>query len=838
MIKKKLFKYASVLLCASMMAMSLAACGTGTSSIPADNSTAIVSQNGDSTLEKVLNDTLFKSEYTDASATENKKEETVYVFADASGKQSKLIINERLKNASKAVTINDTTMLKNISNINGNEPFTVSGNQVTWNADGNDITYQGDTNETTPVTMQVKYYLNDKEISPDALAGKSGRVTIRFDYTNHLKKSIVVNGTQKDAYVPFTMVTGMILPSDKFSNIKVTNGKLIESSKGNIVVGAAMPGLKESLNISFDGKAADFDIPEYFEVTADVNDFELDMTMSVAASNLFTDMNFDDLSSDEITDKMDTLTDAGDQLEDGSKQLADGMSTLYDKVPQLKEGVAALNDGAGQLKDGTDKLDNGAQSLVDGAAQLDGGASSLEDGASALDTGAGSLQTGLSTYTAGVASAADGGDQLVDGAGQLLAGINAYSDSMRTQIVTGIAQLSAGAGSLSAGIDQLGMALTDAFSQIKTNAAAYGAKYNEAITQAASIETLASTNLGSGSVNDNLKAVAQLIKAQTEKDVTFADITPQTDLTNDITNTEYVTGLIEKYMNSYASAVGYNDMLGSLNAAVNQASGGAVVSVSDAYMKEMQLLVSAVGTGSVYTALNQVYSSAENENMSLSASLNELSAGGKAVSDGANQLKAGIGTFDGLTPETVQAMCTDTLCSALFKLQAGAQQLSGGTTELRSGLAQLKANNEKLNQGAMDLKNGSNQLAMGTKTLKAGISSLAAGANTLKEGTSQLTTGANDLKNGTQELSSASDTLADGVGELNEGAITLKDGMIEFNTTGLKKIADLVNNDVDGAIDNIKKIMELGNDYQSFAGKSENMEGSVKFIYKTEGITK
>ena len=880
MIKKKLFKYTSVLLCASIMAMSLTACQSNNVSMSVDNLVEI-SQNGGniSSLEEILNDTLFQSVNT-TSSKENRKEETVYVFADATGKQNKLIVNEKLKNASKASTINDTTNLKDVKNINGDESFQTSGSQVTWSADGKDITYQGTYNEEAPVTMNVKYYLNDKEISADELAGKSGKVKIRFDYTNNLKKQIVVNDKTKEAYVPFTMITGMILSSDKFSNIEVTNGKMIESDKGNIVVGITMPGLKESLNLSFDGKLADIDIPQYFEVTADVNDFELDMTMSVATSNAFTAANLDELNLDKVTDKVNTLTTAGNQLEDGTKQLADGVSALYDKVPELKDGVAQLDDGASALKEGATQLNDGANILQGGAAQLNEGVDTLQNGAVQLDDGMGTLQggatqlddgvstlkngtvqlyegsnalqSGISEYTTGVVAASDGSIQVDAGASQLLAGINAYSESMRTQIVTGVAQLSIGAGKLSTGIDTLGAMMTESFAQIKQNAQSYGAKYNESITQASSIETLATTNMGAGSINDNLKKIAQGIKAASGKDIQLADITPATDLEGNLTDTEYVTGLIAKYMDSYAAAVGYNDVLGELNTAINQASKGAVTSVSNAYMKEMQLLVSAVGNGSVATALNQVYSGAENDNVSLSQSLKDLSDGGKEVSNGAQKLQAGIGTFEGLTQESIKEIKNDTLCSALFKLQAGAAQLSGGTTQLQSGLSQLKANNDKLNKGAADLQAGSSQLTAGANDLKKGTLQLKAGTNSLKSGTlqfltgtedlkngtSQLLTGTNDLKNGTSQLLDASNTLADGVGQLNEGAITLKDGMVEFNTTGISKIADLINNDMNEAIDTIKKVAELGNDYQSFAGKSQDVKGSVKFIYKTEGITK
>ena len=36
--------------------------------------------------------------------------------------------------------------------------------------------------------MNVTYYLDGKEISPDDLAGKSGHVKMVYQYTNHMKK--------------------------------------------------------------------------------------------------------------------------------------------------------------------------------------------------------------------------------------------------------------------------------------------------------------------------------------------------------------------------------------------------------------------------------------------------------------------------------------------------------------------------------------------------------------------------------------------------------------------------------------------------------------------------
>ncbi len=63
--------------------------------------------------------------------------------------------------------------------------------------------------------------------------------------------------------------------------MQVTNGKVISNGSRNIVLGIAMPGLKESLKLKESDFDKDISIPDYVEVTADVENFELDMTMTV-----------------------------------------------------------------------------------------------------------------------------------------------------------------------------------------------------------------------------------------------------------------------------------------------------------------------------------------------------------------------------------------------------------------------------------------------------------------------------------------------------------------------------------------------------------------------------
>ena len=92
---------------------------------------------------------------------------------------------------------------------------------------------------------------------------------------------------------------------------------------------------------------------------------------------------------------------------------------------------------------------------------------------------------------------------------------------------------------------------------------------------------------------------------------------------------------------------------------------------------------------------------------------------------------------------------------------------------------------------------------------------LADGLNTLKDGGSQLT---------------------DGVTQLDDGAQQLAEGMNEFKTEAIDKLMDLYHDDLEGLMDRFDAIIDAGRGYNSFTGLTDNMEGNVKFVYRTEGI--
>ena len=164
------------------------------------------------------------------------KEQTVYVNADEKGAAQKIIVSNHLKNTEGADTLEDSSSLSDIENVKGEETYKEGEDgTILWDADGKDIYYQGESSEELPVEVKMTYYLDGQEIQPEELAGKSGKVKIRIDYLNHSSQKVGEEG--KEVVTPFLMMTGMILPNENFSNVEVTNGKVISDGQKSIVVG-------------------------------------------------------------------------------------------------------------------------------------------------------------------------------------------------------------------------------------------------------------------------------------------------------------------------------------------------------------------------------------------------------------------------------------------------------------------------------------------------------------------------------------------------------------------------------------------------------------------------
>ena len=448
MIRKKLIKSLSLAL-ATMLAIMTVACGAKKDSA-ADAANAGISTTAE---EDKLSDSLTKSI---GSSDDAGKVETVYVNADASGAANDIIVSEWLKNAGATAELADKTELKDIVNVKGDETFKDNGDgTLTWEAKGSDIYYQGVTDKKLPVNMKITYSLDGKEIKPEELAGKSGKVTIRFEYENTDKQTVDVDGKEVEVFTPFVMMSGMILDGDKFSNVDISNGKVISDGGNYIVMGVAVPGLKDSLDISedkwdeLDDEDLEKKLSNSFEITADTTDFELGMTMTMASSDVLSDFGMSDLSNsdkiDDLKDDMNKLNDGSNDLVDGSKELKKGTGELRNGVSDLYDGTKEFKDGTKELKDGTGKLSDGTKEFYDGLVKYTNGAHDLRNGTAALEEGLKSAKDGSSALRQGMEDA-----NIVDNAKALAQGTEAVNGGVKQ-----LAQMASSLSSLMAASSQL-----------------------------------------------------------------------------------------------------------------------------------------------------------------------------------------------------------------------------------------------------------------------------------------------------------------------------------------------------------------------------------------------
>ena len=831
-LKEKLKSKYIVRVVAGVLTIALVGTGIGATAVFAEkNSTAVTaeadsttgsSKDADDIADKLMDSVSLKDNDAD-------KDESVYLISDANGNVNKTIVVDHLKNKDKKDTLEDASNLSDIENVKGKEKFTQSGDKLTWQAGGKDIYYQGTATEEPPVTQKVTYYLDGKEISPEDLAGKSGKVKICFDYTNTTSYTETVNGEKQTVSVPFAAITGLVL-GDGFENIEVTNGKAEVSDSSSVVLGYALPGLKDSLGIKDGDLDGDVNIPEYMEMTADVENFSMPaaMTFVVNASDY---VSTDGIDTSDLDDMINDLKDASTQLQDGSKTLAegtdtlaDGLSTLQSKLGTFASGVGTLQSGLKTYTDGVSTLSGGLNTLGNSTGALVSGADKLNSGAGQLASGSATLKDGLKTYTDGASQLNTGLNQLNDNTGSLATGVTSLNDGAKT-LSDGINAANKGAAGVSAGAAQLKTSIDTA--KTGADSLAAGAKQVDEgvgqLTQSLSDmpETI-KTN-----INKSLESLNELNVGTLFKTLGYID-------TDKIT-ADNVSAAADAAVNNAG------DIIDALTNMQNQ-------NPSATYNQILVGLSQGKGAVSVYSAVNQSVTDS-------AYTVQALKDGSAKVSDGASSLDAGLGRLSDGASELSSgasdlAKGTTQLATGATELQTGTQsladklpELTKGITSLVNGSNELVKNNDTLNAGATALNAGASQLSAGTQslmnsvpTLTSGIKKLVDGSNTLVANNAQLNSGASQLADGTNQIVSGVDQLTTGSKTLSEGAHTLADGMVQFNEEGINKILDAYNGDLKPFTDKLQAVIDAGEEYQTYSAIADGQTGSVKFIYKLASI--
>lgn len=708
------------------------------------------------------------------------KDETVYVLTGADGSVKKIIVSDWLKNELGSASVADKSDLSDIENVKGDESYTINGDNMTvWDAQGNDIYYQGNIQKELPVGLSVRYYLDGKSVSPEELKGKSGKVTIRFDYENRQYETVQINGVNQRIYVPFAMLTGMILDNDTFQNVQITNGKLVNDGDRTVVVGLAFPGLQENLNLSRD----DLSIPDSVEITADVTNFSLGMTVTLACNDLFSQLGDVDLTSLDSTSALDQLTGAMDQLLSGSSALYEGLSTLLDKSGELVSGVEELAQGAAAIKSGADSVDDGAAQLKAGLADLSSGLNTLSANSETLNSGAKQVFNSL-LETAATQIRAKGlnvPDLTIEN----------YAEELNTLIKS---------------LDETTVyetALKQVTDAVEAQRPVITQKVTEAVRQ--QVET---------------KVTAAVRQQVTEK-VTAAVQQQVTATVTDTVQQQVAEQVIQAAANmskaDYDAAVAAGiipqQTQDAVNAAIQAQMGSEAVQSKIAENVSAQMASEAVQSKITENIDTQISSEA------VQATITENT-------DAQMQTEAIQATIQQQTELQVQKaisenMASDAVQSQLKKASEGAQTLIA-----------LKASLDDYNTFYLGLLTYTG----GVDDAAAGANALCAGADQLKDGTAQLRAGAAQLYNGVLQLQDGTPALVSGVTQLKDGAMQLSEGLQQFNRDGIQKLVNLLQNDVGDLSARVQATIDVSKDYRSFAGISDDAEGQVKFIYRTDEI--
>lgn len=843
-LKEKLKSKYIVRVVAGVLTIALVGTGIGATAVFAEkNSTAVTaeadsttgsSKDADDIADKLMDSVSLKDNDAD-------KDESVYLISDANGNVNKTIVVDHLKNKDKKDTLEDASNLSDIENVKGKEKFTQSGDKLTWQAGGKDIYYQGTATAEPPVTQKVTYYLDGKEISPEDLAGKSGKVKIRFDYTNTTSYTETVNGEKQTVSVPFAAVTGLVL-GDGFENIEVTNGKAEVSDSSSVVLGYALPGLKDSLGIKDGDLDGDVNIPEYMEMTADVKNFSMPaaMTFVVNASDY---VSTDGIDTSDLDDMINDLKDASTQLQDGSKTLAegtdtlaDGLSTLQSKLGTFASGVGTLQSGlkaytdgvstlsgglntlgnsTGALVSGADKLNSGAGQLASGSATLKDGLKSYTDGASTLAAGVGNLDAGMDTLKSGTDTLSQSAPSLVSGVNSLSDGINTLDKALMTPMSD--EEVAKYKKAAKAGVDAKLADDTNATSYNNTKKYAAEKYYNEMTSDSSVEKTVESLKANKTLYNMIYSTVEAQVKQQIENAI-------QEYVSNGVSREEAIKAICGQDYDKYVEELSTNNTDSQLKAMAKQVLEGVAGSSKDAVGTSV---ADAAKTGAETGAQEAVITGINSTKENISNQINAKQKSGESLVSGATKLNEGA----------------KVLAEKLPELTKGVANLKDGTAKLSAGAAKLTANNDILNAGAASLNDGASQLSAGTQslmnsvpTLTSGIKQLVDGSNTLVANNAQLNSGASQLADGTNQIVSGVDQLTTGSKTLADGAHTLADGMVQFNEEGINKILDAYNGDLKPFTDKLQAVIDAGEEYQTYSAIADGQTGSVKFIYKLASI--
>lgn len=712
-----------------------------------------------------------------------KKTETVYAVLNGDGSLSDIVVSGWLHNDSGIKNLKEKLNLTDVKNVKTDEVPEDNNGEYTWNSDSNDIYYQGNSTEQLPVTMQITYELDGQQLSQEELKGKSGHLKINIHLTNVNSETKTINGKNVIIH-PFYVAGGMLsLNNDHYSNTTCDQGKIVTDGSKQMLVFAAVPGLKDTLESADLSKVSDqLSIGDDINIECDVTDCdELNLMMGMSNEEDISDILDEGDSIEELTNGITKLMDADDQLVDGSQKLADG-------TQQLITESEPLTSSSGSIR-------------------------TLSNGALTLNSGALRLKAALAQYTDGVGQLNDGVNALYaipDGANQISLGMTTPTEEGKPE-----SSLTGGAAALTAGLQNMKQQVDDGLSS--KNVTAMMTQLDTAISTLNGLkETL-------GRDADTLNGLKGTLSTATEK-LTGLKTVMTTFVKSSADSLQASINAIDTSIASIDSALAIipDDEANAATKSDLNASREELQKQRDALAAQAQAL--SGNSAGLPEQLQQAAKSLSDMNTTLDSSLTALQGLGTDVDNAITTMGALKTTLEGSTSQLgALANMKDTMDAGFDQLIAGSQKISAGIDQVNTGVQALA---EQSKTGIDKVKTATSQLASNNEALNEGMASLQTGTQTVANQSDSF-----------NQMADGLDSLKDAFVTLNDGAQQLADGQKQFKQDGLDQLKEKVDLSVD-EVEMLKEIMDdikaMNMQYKEYAGNNPEMDITTRYVFRTK----
>ena len=755
-------------------------------------------------------------------AVPGEKEETVYVKADPYGRPKETTVEVILSKIAGTDPVEDRSDLADIKNTEGDEEYESLGEgRFLWENHGEDIRYKGTSDKTLPVDVDVTYYLEGQEVTAEEIAGRTGEVRIRFDYENNTD-------------VPFMALSAVLLSGDVFSDVEVTNGRVIDFGDQKAVIGYAFPGLQSRLKLAAYEPTEEIELPEFVEITAHAEAFELDFTATVVSTGLFNEVEDEDLADlENMADDMKELTDASEELTDAAEELAAGGGEFGDYLSEYFDGISQISDGTDALDEGLMALAENIGAITEGSAALQTGLAQVDKSLSQIDLSALSSKESEAAAQAAAAALQSLG-QNTAALGEKLAAVQTAAEGLATyrEYLTAYGEQ----------VEALKKAVSDnpapVLSELAPDAAS--ALNGEASAQANAVVVSAAQKAAEKAVEEAVtpaveegmaagveKTAAKVAETAAENAASLTADAAIDDVQKSIEESDALDGL---GLTTEQIAAAKEQLIKEIQDRIETVPGDTSALASETAAEVSDGISSQVAdriTGRISSGISVDPDAVE-------ISLDELLA--QTLAGMQEELDKRYGNITAAGDSVSELTLPD--ISALSGEQVSG--ISGILTEMGNSLAVVSAYAQGISSSAESLKG----LSAGMEKLKSGVSELSKGSTKLtgglelfKEALGLAAEGSEELSDALRKVASAGGELDSAFGELVDGLGEFADGVSEFDEEGIQSLAELTGPEYLNVIRGLRAARDAEHSYTNFSGICDGQKGSVRFIIETEEIS-